>query len=37
LKGLFLRLGVSLHDGSVVYDDAAPLAGVRRAMVARGP
>lgn len=37
LKGLFLRLGVSLHDGTVVYDDAAPLAGVRRAMVARGP
>ncbi len=37
LDALFQRLGVSLHDGKVVYDDAAPLASVRRAMVARAP
>jgi len=32
LEALFGRLGVSLRGGEVVYDDAAPLAGVRRAM-----
>jgi hypothetical protein len=36
LPALFQRLGVSLRDGTVVYDEAAPLAAVRRAMVARG-
>jgi hypothetical protein len=34
LPALFQRLGVSLRDGAVVYDDTAPLAAVRRAMVA---
>lgn len=37
LDALFQKLGVSLHEGAVVYDDAAPLAGVRRAMVGRSP
>jgi hypothetical protein len=37
LTALFQKLGVSLHDGTVVYDDAAPLAAVRRAMVSPGP
>jgi hypothetical protein len=36
LQALFQRLGVSLRNGAVVYDDSAPLAGVRRAMVAGG-
>jgi hypothetical protein len=36
LPALFQRLGVSLRDGTVVYDDSAPLAEVRRAMVKRG-
>lgn len=35
LPALFGRLGVSLRDGKVVYDDSAPLADVRRAMVGR--
>ena len=35
LSALFGRLGVSLHNGTVVYDDNAPLVSVRRAMVAR--
>jgi hypothetical protein len=34
LTGFFARLGVSMHYGHVVYDDTAPLAAVRRAMVA---
>jgi hypothetical protein len=33
LDALFRRLGVSLHNGALVYDDSAPLAGVRRSMV----
>lgn len=37
LPALFRKLGVSLHDGTVVYDDAAPLAAIRRAMVSRTP
>jgi hypothetical protein len=37
LEALFRRLGVSLRDGQVVYDDAAPLAGVRRAMAGHPP
>jgi hypothetical protein len=37
LDALFRKLGVSLHEGAVVYDDGAPLASVRRAMVGRGP
>jgi hypothetical protein len=35
LAGLFRRLGVSLHYGTVVYDESAPLARVRRAMEER--
>lgn len=34
LQGLFARLGVSLRDGDVVYDDAAPLAALRKAITA---
>jgi hypothetical protein len=37
LTGLFRRLGVSLRNGALVYDDSAPLAFVRRAMVGQGP
>ncbi len=37
LEGLFHRLGVSLRDGKVVYDDTAPLAGVRRVMAGHPP
>ncbi|MGO9828612.1 MAG: hypothetical protein ACLPJH_00620 [Myxococcaceae bacterium] len=37
LAALFRRLGVSLRGGAVVYDDNAPLASVRRAMVGRSP
>ncbi len=37
LDALFRRLGVSLHNGTVAYDEGAPLAGVRRAMVGRSP
>jgi len=37
LEALFRRLGVSLRDGEVVYDDAAPLAGLRRAMAGHPP
>ena len=37
LDELFRKLGVSLHQGTVVYDEAAPLAGVRRAMVGHAP
>ncbi len=37
LNALFQRLGVSLRAGTVVYDDSAPLAFVRRAMDGRGP
>ncbi len=33
LEDLFRRLGVSLRNGALVYDDAAPLAFVRRAML----
>ena len=36
LDALFRRLGVSLHNGALVYDDSAPLAAVRRSMVGRG-
>jgi hypothetical protein len=36
LDALFQKLGVSLHGDAVAYDDAAPLANVRRAMVGRG-
>ncbi len=37
LEALFRRLGVSLRDGRVVYDESAPLASVRRAMAGHGP
>jgi len=32
LDGLFRRLGVSLEGGRVLYDDAAPLASIRRSL-----
>jgi hypothetical protein len=35
LDGLSKRLGVALVDDKVVYDDAAPLAAVRRALTQR--
>lgn len=35
LAALWKKLGVSARGGSVVFDDAAPLAWVRRAMVAK--
>ena len=37
LDALFRRLGVAMREGTVVYDDSAPLAFVRRAMEGRGP
>jgi hypothetical protein len=37
LDALFRRLGVARRNGTLVYDDSAPLAFVRRAMVARSP
>ncbi len=38
LDALWKRLGVGLAaDGSVAYDDTAPLAWVRRAIVRGGP
>lgn len=37
LDGLFARLGVALQDGQVVFDDAAPLAAVRREITAPPP
>ncbi len=37
LDGLFADLGVSLRHGEVVFDDTAPLASIRRAIVARAP
>jgi predicted metalloprotease with PDZ domain len=33
LEGLWRRLGVSRRGGTVAFDDAAPLAAVRRAMM----
>lgn len=32
LDELWKRLGVAVKDGSVIFDDAAPLAGIRRAI-----
>jgi hypothetical protein len=36
LDALWLRLGVALEAGAIRYDDGAPLAGVRRALVSGG-
>jgi hypothetical protein len=36
LEDLFRRLGVSLRNGTLDYDDSAPLAFVRRAMMGKG-
>ncbi len=36
LEALWKRLGVAELDGKMVYDDAAPLARVRRAITGRG-
>lgn len=36
LRALWRDLGVELRDGNIVYDDAAPLASVRR-LIVRGP
>jgi hypothetical protein len=33
LPALLDRLGVTLHDGRVVYDDTQPLAAVRRSIL----
>lgn len=35
LQALFRKLGVELRGGAVVFDDGAPLAGVRRAITGR--
>ncbi len=35
LDGLWARLGVKLHEGRVELNEAAPLAAIRRAIVAR--
>ncbi len=35
LPALWKRLGIALRGDAVVYDDAAPLAFVRRAITAR--
>jgi predicted metalloprotease with PDZ domain len=32
INGLLVRLGVGLRGGDVVFDDAAPLAAIRRAI-----
>lgn len=37
LDALFRRLGVSRAGGKVVYDDAAPLASIRRALSSSAP
>jgi hypothetical protein len=37
LPGLFARLGVRAQGGSVVFDDSASLAKVRRSITARNP
>jgi predicted metalloprotease with PDZ domain len=37
LPALWKRLGVSLRGGRTVFDDAAPLAEIRKAMTARSP
>ena len=37
LPGLFARLGVRVQGASVVFDDAAPLAKLRRSIAARSP
>jgi hypothetical protein len=37
LDALFRRLGVSQADGHVVYDDAAPLASIRRSLSSSAP
>jgi hypothetical protein len=37
LSALFDRLGVSLKNGAVVYDDTRPLAAIRRSIVAVTP
>jgi hypothetical protein len=34
LDALWKRLGVVMHDGKITFDDAAPLAAVRRAITA---
>lgn len=36
LVGLWKELGVSMSGGQVRFDDGAPLAGIRRAMVSSG-
>ena len=35
LPALFEKLGVSMPAGRVVFDDAAPMAGVRSAITAK--
>jgi len=35
LSALFARLGVRLHQGSLSFDEAAPLAKIRRSITAR--
>jgi hypothetical protein len=37
LKNLFARLGVRARGNSVVFDDAAPLAKIRRSITAPSP
>lgn len=37
LEGLWKKLGVSLKNGQVVYDDHAPEANIRRAITAKRP
>ncbi|HSN18070.1 MAG TPA: hypothetical protein VLV87_07655, partial [Gammaproteobacteria bacterium] len=37
LGALWKRLGVSLQDGKITYDDKAPDAAIRKAMTAPGP
>ena len=37
LSALFARLGVRAQGGTVVFDDSAPLAHIRRSIAARRP
>jgi hypothetical protein len=37
LDELFRRLGVAMVSGQVQFDDAAPLAGIRKAMTEHVP
>jgi len=37
LDALWKSLGVSLHDGKVVYDDKAPEAAIRKAITTPKP